>query len=191
MLYPNHTHIPRRGGAFFAWFGRRLMDFSGWKFEGDPPNIPRLVIAVGPHTSNWDFFIGVMALWALDLQLSFFGKHTIFIWPISVWLRSIGGIPVDRTSSHGVVGQVVQEFQKHDRIWFAIAPEGTRKKVDHFRSGFLHIAAGAGVPVLLLSLDYEKRVIGFGPLLNPTGDVTSDLVFVEGFYNSVHGCKQK
>ena len=83
------------------------MKLSGWKFEGEAPDLPRLVIAVAPHTSNWDFVVGVMALWALDLRLSFFGKRSIFVWPFSIWLRTIGGVPIDRSASHGMVGEVV------------------------------------------------------------------------------------
>jgi len=188
MLYPSHTQIPRRGASLASWIGRSLMTLTGWKFEGTPPDLSRLVLAVAPHTSNWDFFVGVMALWALDLRLSFFGKHTIFVWPVSAWLRSIGGIPVDRSSPHGFVGAVIDAFAGKEQMWFALAPEGTRKKVKHFKSGFLHIAAGAGVPVLLVYLDFTKRVIGFGPLLNPSLDVAADLAQVEAFYQTVHGC---
>jgi 1-acyl-sn-glycerol-3-phosphate acyltransferase len=188
MLYPSHTQMPRRGGTLASWTGRWLMKLTGWKFEGTPPDLPRLVLAVAPHTSNWDFFVGVMALWALDLRLSFLGKHTIFVWPVSAWLRAIGGIPVDRNSAHGFVGEVIYAFAGKEQMWFALAPEGTRKKVERFRSGFLHIAAGAGVPVLLVYLDFEKRVIGFGPLLNPSVDVAADLAQVEAFYRTVQGC---
>lgn len=191
MLFPSHSQIPRRGGRLAAWTGQQLMKLSGWKFEGEPPDIPRLVLAVAPHTSNWDFFVGVMALWALDLRLSFFGKHSIFVWPASVWLRSIGGIAIDRSAAHGMVGEVVRAFQGKEKMWVAIAPEGTRKKVAHFKSGFLHIAAGAGVPVVLVYLDFAKRVIGFGPLLNPSTDVAADLAYVEGFYQTVHGRNPK
>jgi 1-acyl-sn-glycerol-3-phosphate acyltransferase len=188
MLYPTLTQIPRRGATLASWTGRWLMNATGWGFEGAPPNLPRIVIAVAPHTSNWDFFVGVMALWALDLRLSFLGKHTIFVWPVSAWLRSIGGIPVDRSSPHGTVGAAINAFAGREQMWFVVAPEGTRKKVEHFRSGFLHIAAGAGVPVVLVYLDFKKRVVGFGPLLNPSPDVAADLATVEAFYHTVHGC---
>lgn len=191
MLFPSHSQIPRRGGRLAAWVGQRLMKRSGWKFEGEPPDLPRLVIAVAPHTSNWDFVVGVMALWALDLRLSFFGKRSIFVWPFSIWLRTIGGVPIDRSASHGMVGEVVRIFQGREKLWVAIAPEGTRKKVAHFKSGFLHIAAGAGVPLVLVYLDYAKRVIGFGPVLNPSTDVAADLEYVEGFYKTVRGRNPK
>ena len=188
MLFPSHTQIPRRGGTLAPWIGRWLMMMTGWKFEGTPPDLPRLVIAVAPHTSNWDTVVGVMALWALDLRLSFLAKHTLFVWPASAWLHSIGGIPVDRSAPHGFVGEAIKAFAGKEQMWFALTPEGTRRKVERFRSGFLHIAAGAGVPVVLVYLDFAKRVVGFGPLLNPSVDVAADLAQVEAFYQTVHGC---
>jgi 1-acyl-sn-glycerol-3-phosphate acyltransferase len=183
--------MPRRGGLIAPWIGRSLMRLSGWKIEGELPNVPKLVITVGPHTSNWDFAIGMLAMWALDLNLSWIGKHTIFVWPFSLLLRSMGGIPVDRNSAHGVVGEIIDAFQQRERMWFALAPEGTRKKVAHFRSGFLHIAEGAQVPVLLAYLDYRKRAVGFGPLIGPPFDAAVELGYVENFYKAVPGRKQK
>jgi 1-acyl-sn-glycerol-3-phosphate acyltransferase len=188
MLFPSQTQIPRRGGTLAPWIGRSLMLLTGWKFEGTPPDLPRLVIAVAPHTSNWDTVVGVIALWALDLRLSFLAKHTLFVWPASAWLHSIGGIPVDRSAPHGFVGEAIKAFAGKEQMWFALTPEGTRRKVERFRSGFLHIAAGAGVPVVLVYLDFAKRVVGFGPLLNPSVDVAADLAQVEAFYQTVHGC---
>jgi 1-acyl-sn-glycerol-3-phosphate acyltransferase len=183
--------MPRRGGLIAPWLGRTLMRLGGWKIEGELPNVPKLVITVGPHTSNWDFVIGMLAMWALDLKLSWIGKHSIFVWPFSLLLRSMGGIAVDRSAAHGVVGEIIVAMQQHERMWFALAPEGTRKKVAHFRSGFLHIAAGAQVPVVLASLDYRERVVGFGPLIGPPFDIEVELAYVENFYRSIPGRKQK
>ena len=90
-----------------------------------------------------------------------------------------------------MVGEVVRIFQGREKLWVAIAPEGTRKKVTHFKTGFLHIAAGAGVPLVLVYLDYAKRIIGFGPVLNPSTDVAADLDYVEGFYKTVRGRNPK
>jgi 1-acyl-sn-glycerol-3-phosphate acyltransferase len=191
MLFPSHKHMPRCGGVVTPWLGNALMRITGWRFEGAPPDVPRLVLAVAPHTSNWDFVIGVIAKWALDLKLTFFGKHTLFVWPLSLWMRSLGGIPVDRSASHGVVGEMIGAFREREVLWFALAPEGTRKKVARFKSGFLHIAAGAEVPVVLIYFDYANRVIGFGPVLHPAGDVDADLVYVEDYYRVVRGKKAK
>ncbi len=183
--------MPRRGAFVSVWLGRAALRLFGFRFEGNLPNVPRVVIAVAPHTSNWDFVIGVAAMWALDLRLVWFGKHTIFRWPFGMLLRAMGGIAVNRSESSGIVGEVVKAFGAGERMWFALAPEGTRSKVERFKSGFLHIAQGAGVPVLLAYLDYANKVVGFGPLLDPSGDVAEDLLYVETFYRGVQGKREK
>jgi 1-acyl-sn-glycerol-3-phosphate acyltransferase len=104
--------IPRRGSAPWRWIGRVLMRLTGWRFEGAFPDTPKLVVAVAPHTSNWDFVNGAAAMFALDLKLSFIGKHTLFVWPFSAFLRWMGGIPVDRSAAHGVVGEAVDSFRR-------------------------------------------------------------------------------
>ena len=115
-----------------------------WRVEGAIPDLPRFVIAVAPHTSNWDFVVGAAAMFALDLDLTFLGKHTLFRPPFERVLRWMGGIPVDRSSAHGVVAESVRAFGEADRRVLAIAPEGTRKAVRALRgTGFLHIAREA------------------------------------------------
>lgn len=163
------------------------MRLTGWRFVGDVPDVPKLIITVAPHTTNWDFPIGVMGLWALDLRLSFIGKHTLFRGMFGRWMRSLGGIPVDRSKPHGVVGEVVAAFNNTPHMIFALAPEGTRAREGGFKKGFLHIAQGAQVPILLAYFDFEKRVIGFGPLVAPSGDVEADLETILAFYEPIHG----
>ena len=151
------------------------------------PDVPKIVIAVAPHTTNWDFVIGVMVLWALDIKISFLGKHTLFRGMFGKWMRSIGGIPVERESTHGVVGEVVQAFANTDRMVLALTPEGTRRLDRGFRKGFIYIAHGAGVPILLAYFDFSRKVIGFGPMLTPSGDADRDLAKILYFYRPVHG----
>ena len=167
------------------------MRLTGWHFEGVLPDMPKIVIAVAPHTSNWDFVVGVMALWALDIKISFLGKHTLFRGVFGTWLRSLGGIAVDRAATHGVVGDAVQAFRGKDRMVLALAPEGTRQPDKGFKKGFLHIAHGAEVPVLLAYFDFSRKVIGFGPVINTTGDVEHDLKFILNFYRPVRGKHRK
>ena len=181
----------RRGSVASRTLGRMLMRFSGWRFEGELPDVPKIVIAVAPHTTNWDFVIGVMALWALDIKISFLGKHTLFRGAFGKWMRSIGGIPVDRNSTHGVVGDVVETFARADRMVLALAPEGTRQLDRGFKKGFLHIAHGAGVPILLAYFDFSRKVIGFGPLFTTSGDVERDLAWVLNFYRPIRGKYRK
>jgi 1-acyl-sn-glycerol-3-phosphate acyltransferase len=158
-----------------------------FRVEGDVPDLAKFVIAVAPHTSNWDFVVGAATMFALDLRLTFIGKHTLFRWPCGAAMRWMGGVPVDRSSAHGVVGDAVRAFERVETRVLAIAPEGTRKRVERFRSGFLHIARGARVPVLLATLDWGERCVRFGPLFTPGGDLEGELRRVEAFYAPVRG----
>ena len=154
---------------------------------GAIPDAPRLVVAVAPHTSNWDFIVGMGAMFALDLKLNFLAKHTLFRPPLGAIFRWMGGIPVDRTSSHGVVGDAVRAFAASERLMLAIAPEGTRRRVEHFRSGFLHIAQGAHVPLLLAAFDWDARCVRLGPPFEMSGDIAADLAKIEAFYAPIRG----
>ena len=179
--------IPRRRNALARALGRFVLRLLGWRIEGEIPDIPKLVIAVAPHTSNWDFVVGTATMFALDLDLSFIGKHTLFRGPFAPMLRWMGGIPVDRSSPHGVVAECVRAFERVDRRILAIAPQGTRKGAGRFRTGFLHIARGAGVPVLLAALDYASRTVRLGPLVEPTADVQADCRRIEAHFAGVRG----
>lgn len=181
------AQIPRRGSALWRAIGRATLRLLGWRVEGEVPDVPRLVIAVAPHTSNWDFVVGAAAMFALDLRLAFIGKHTLFVWPFSAILRWMGGIPVDRSSPHGVVGDSVEGFRKAGPRVLVIAPEGTRKRVERFKTGFLHIARGAGVPVTLAALDYGARVVRLGPTFDPGPDVEADRARVEAYFAPIRG----
>ena len=181
------AEVPRRGSRAAAAFGRLLLRAMGWWVEGEIPNLRKFVIAVAPHTSNWDFVVGVAAMFALDLRLTFIGKHTLFAGPFAPILRWLGGIPVDRSSPHGVVGDSVRGFAGVDRRVLAIAPQGTRKPVPHFKSGFLHIARGAGVPILLATLDYGTKTVRLGPLVDPGADIEAERERIEAFFSTVKG----
>jgi len=179
--------IPRRGSAFARWLGRTILRTYGWQIVGDLPNIPKFVIAIAPHTSNWDLVIGASVMFALDINLAFFGKHTIFVWPFSTVLRWMGGIPVDRASAQGVVAESVRAFREAGERVLVIAPEGTRKRVEHFRLGFLHIARGAGVPVVLVALDYAAKRALLGPTIEPGPDLEADRERIEAHFRPIRG----
>ena len=179
--------VPRRGSAAARAFGRLALRLMGWRVDGEVPDLPKFVIAVAPHTSNWDFVVGAATMFALDLRLSFIGKHSLFRWPVAGVMRWMGGIPVDRGASHGLVGETVKAFASVDGRILAIAPQGTRKRGARFRSGFLHIARGANVPVVLASLDYASRCLRLGPSFMPGEDVDAELARVEAFFAKVKG----
>lgn len=152
-----------------------------WRMEGELPG-PKCVVIGAPHTSTWDFPIVMLLFWSLSIDARWVAKHTIFRWPIGWLMRALGGIPVDRTSTENFVSQAVERFAVSDRLVLAIAPEGTRKRTDYWRSGFYWIAHGAGVPIALLYADYERRVGGIGPSLTPSGDIESDMEKIRAFY---------
>jgi 1-acyl-sn-glycerol-3-phosphate acyltransferase len=179
--------IPRRGSAVMRAVGRAVLALLGWRVEGEVPNLPKFVIAVAPHTSNWDLVVGGAAMFALDLRLAFIGKHTLFRGPLGGVMRWMGGLPVDRSSPHGVVEESVQAFARTERRILVIAPEGTRKRVAQFKSGFLHIARGAGVPVVLATLDYQARCVRLGPTFAPGEDIEQERRKTEAFFAPIRG----
>ena len=179
--------VPHRGSAFVRWMGEAMLAMMGWRVEGEVPDLPKFVIAVAPHTSNWDFVVGMAAMFALDLRLSFLGKHTLFRRPMAPLMRWLGGIPVDRSSHHGVVGDAVRGFEDSAQRVLAIAPEGTRKPVEHFKPGFLHIACAARVPVVLATLDWGAHRLRLGPMIEPGEDIAAELARIEAFFAGVRG----
>jgi len=179
--------IPRRGSAVLRGLGRAVLALLHWRVEGEVPDLPKFVIALAPHTSNWDFVVGAAAMFALDLDLAFLGKHSLFRGPFAPLLRGMGGIPVDRSSPHGVVPESVRAFAAADRRILALAPQGTRHGDGRFKSGFLHIARGASVPILLAALDYDARCVRLGPVIEPGEDAEGDLARVEARFAGVRG----
>jgi len=166
-----------------------ILRVFGWRLVGELPRLKKYVIIIGPHTSNWDFFIFVLVKYHFRIKVSFIGKHTIFIGPIGWALRKLGGIPVKRTSAHNVVDKIVEEFLVRDAMVFALSPEGTRSYLDHWKSGFYHIARKANVPVQTAFLDVDTKRIGWGPLLYLTDDRDKDLKKIAEFYSDKKGFK--
>ncbi|WP_088328949.1 lysophospholipid acyltransferase family protein [Lacimicrobium sp. SS2-24] len=178
--------VPRRGNRFSQWLGRWVLRLMGWTMEGQFPNQQRIVACVAPHTSNWDFVLGLATVFALQLKVSFLGKHSLFVGPFGWWMRKMGGIAVDRRGAHGVVEQVSARLKAEPTV-LGVAPEGTRRRVTRWKTGFLHIARAADVPVLLIYFDYKRKVIGFGPLYKIGDDIDAEMAKIRAFYAGVHG----
>ena len=157
----------------------------GWRLEGNFPDIPKMVVIVAPHTSNWDFVGGFFAYLALDLDATWFGKHTLFKWPFGAFFRHFGGIPIKRGRSASVVELYVEEFERRERMVLAIAPEGTRKKVRSWKSGFYRIAVGAKVPIVPVAIDYGRKVLKIDAPFEPTGSFDDDLPAIRARYAGV------
>ncbi len=164
-----------------------MMRALGWTIEGEFPNLRKFVIIVAPHTSNWDFPVGVAAKLALGLRARFLGKDTLFRFPLGILMRGLGGIPVDRSQPNDVVGHIVREFAAQGRLILVIAPEGTRRRVERWRTGFYHIAHGAAVPILPVAFDWGRHSIQVGTVFTTTGDVERDVRELQRFYEGVRG----
>ena len=167
---------PQSGGAFTRGLGSFLLRLCGFHFEGEyPTDVTRYVMIVAPHTSNWDFVVGLFAKWKLGLHARFLAKHTLFKPPLGAVLRWWGGIPIRRHQAGGVVPDAVQAFRDHEALAVVITPEGTRSKAPAWKSGFYRIAQEAGVPILPVAFDYSKRAVRFHLPFWPTGDYERDL----------------
>lgn len=175
--------LPRRGNWFSTLAARCVMRVTGWRFEGTVPNIRKLVIVVAPHTSNWDFLIGVAGMFALGIRVTFLGKHSLFCWPLGSPMRWLGGVPVDRSSPHHMVEQVVARITEADRIVLGLSPEGTRRKLPAWRTGFHYVAHGAAVPILPVALDYGTRTIRFFAVHAPGQSAESDVAILGRLYH--------
>ena len=181
-LTPATDLHPRGGNLFLRYLGKSVLLLAGWRLEGCLPEERKFIAIAAPHTTNWDFVIAVAVVFAFGVKISFVGKHTLFETPIGFFFRWFGGIPVDRTAQTGVVDQVVDVIKARDKIILVLAPEGTRKKVRKWKTGFYRIAHAANIPILLCSLDYQKKVVGLGTTILPTGDIDAELLAIQKYY---------
>lgn len=177
--------VPRRGGWLRAAIGRGLLLLMGWRLEGGLPDLPKFVITAAPHSSGWDFIIGIAAVFALRLDVRFIGKAELFRGPLGWVMRWLGGLPVDRHRPEGLVAQLVEEFGKRDSLLLAVAPEGTRKPVERWKTGFYRVALGAGVPIVPAYFDNGRKRVGFGPLFVPTGAMEADIEALRAYYGGM------
>jgi len=166
---------------------RGLLRWRGWQISGHFPDLPKFVLIGAPHTSNWDFPLTLGICFALRAKIYWMGKDSLFRGPLGPVMRWLGGIPVTRSRSTSLVQQMVEVYQRHDELVVAIAPEGTRGHVTEWKTGFYHIAYGAGVPVVLGFLDYRRKTGGIGPVFYPSGDLERDLAEIRAFYDGIVG----
>ena len=178
-------------GWIWRAVGRAYLRLAGWRIEGTFPADSKYVLIVAPHTSNWDFPLGVAVVFAVELRVSWLGKHSMFRTPFKSFLRWLGGIPVNRSASHGVVGECVRAFAAAPALIVALAPEGTRKGVSKWKSGFYLIALKAGVPILPVGFDYREHVVRLMPLFQPGGNLERDLPLIQGKFSDVQGLRER
>lgn len=173
---------------FAQWLGRTVLRLGGWRIDGEFPNIAKAVLIAAPHSSNWDGVWGFATKMALGVRLSILGKHTLFRIPLLArLLRWQGVIPVNRDAAQGVVEQAVAVMRARECIWYAMAPEGTRKRVERWKPGFWRIAHGAGVPVIVVAFDYSCRKIVIGSIMHLTHDMDADIRRIQRWYAPFKG----
>ena len=175
---------PRRGNQFSRALGRTARRLFGWRCEGRLPSVPRCVIIAAPHTSNWDFFFGLCLMFEFGLRADWIGKHTMFRRPFGGIMRWLGGVPIVRIPGEGKVEQIVATIRDRERYALTMAPEGTRKQVERWRTGFWHVARQAGVPIVLAYFDYSRKVVGLGPTFETTDDIEDDMRRLHEFYRA-------
>lgn len=163
----------------------RLLVRLGWKVRCDAPLPAKAVVCIAPHTSNWDFVYGMLVKRALRLPVRFLMKKEWFTFPLGSLMRSLGGIPVDRSHHTSLTDAVADEFARHERFYLAITPEGTRSLTHHWKRGFYFIAQKAQVPIVLAYIDYAKREIGFNRIFTPTGNADADMRTIKDFYRTI------
>lgn len=166
---------------FSAW----LLALFGWKLDADLPSEKKYVAIAAPHTSNWDFPVGILAVRALKLEVTWMGKHSLFRWPFGWIFRALGGRPVRRDKARNSIAQITELFENSDELILALAPEGTRSKTDHWKTGFYYIARAAKVPILMGYFDYKNKVLGVRDLLYPTEDIEADFEKIRQVYEKI------
>lgn len=170
------------------WIYFRLL---GWKLVGNvtmsKDSIKKAVLIGAPHTSNQDFFIGLLLRKIVGINSNFVGKKELFVWPFGYYFRSIGGASVDRTPGQNKVEAIAALFEKHDEFRLALSPEGTRKKVEQWKTGFYYIAKTAKVPIIMFTLDFGQKQNKISEPFYPTDDLVADLKFIQSFFEGVKG----
>jgi len=169
------------------WLSLIFFKLVGWNEEGQRPDITKYVIIAAPHTSNWDFVYTMCLAFILRIKPLIMMKGAWFRWPLGLFFRWLGALPIERSRSHNVVAQSIEAFHAHPRMVMVVPPSGTRKQVMYWKTGFYYIAKGAHVPIVLGYLDYRRKAGGIGPILHPTGNIEADMKIIRNFYSDITG----
>jgi len=188
---PTPAQLPPQMPALPDAWQRRLcrgvLRLAGWSLAGEFPDVPRLVLIAAPHSSWWDGVWGLLIKVAIGADVHFMAKQELFRGPLGGLLRRLGGMAIDRSAAKGVVEQMIDQFHQRERLWLGIAPEGTRKPVKRWKSGFWHIARDAGVPIFPVAFHYPDKTIQLGPLFDTGTDMDADLARLRAFYRPFKG----
>lgn len=181
--------MPKGGNRFTRFLGRVLLRSIGWKLRGALPNEPKVIVAAAPHTSNWDFIIAMGTIMSLGLSISYLMKKEAFIWPLKGFFLWLGGIPIDRKASGDTVEQISNWYSTHEKVWVVLTPEGTRSKVDKWKTGFLRIAEQANIPIFIVAWDYPSKTLNLLPCWKTTGDHAADAQAIRDMINEKYIAK--
>ncbi len=173
----------------FRLFWLLYLKLTGWDTNVRfPSNIKKAVLIVGPHTSSWDFIMGLAYRSVSRVENGhFLGKAELFKPPFGWWFRWLGGTPVERKSSHNVVEQVTEIFNQHDEFVLALSPEGTRSKVEQLKTGFYHIAKSANVPIVMAGMDFGNKTLLYSEPFYPSNDEAADFIKIINFFGPIKG----
>lgn len=182
-LIPLPPRAPRsRSTALVRWLARKTLRLFGWRMTGAFPDLDKVMIIAAPHSSAFDAVWAILVKLALGLHIEFMAKKEAFWWPLGAILRAFGAFPVDRKATGGVVEELVARARSRERLWLVIAPEGTRKPVKEWKSGFWRIARAANLPVVMAYFHYPEKTIGVGPTIELTEDYAADMARIREFY---------
>ncbi|EHL32882.1 1-acyl-sn-glycerol-3-phosphate acyltransferase [Legionella drancourtii] len=168
-------------------FGSFFLKLCGWKIVGTLPKDKKYLVIVAPHTSNWDFLVGLFSRFSLGVKINFIAKKQLFFFPLGLFLRAVGGAPVDRSKKNNNVEKVVELCHASDEFRLAITPEGTRGPVTRWKEGFYHIARKAELPLVLVGLDYASKEIRIREAYWPSGDINKDFPQILDYYREIKG----
>lgn len=193
MKYDNDfvgPNVPRMGNSLTRWIGDMILKAMGWTLTGKLPNIKKAIIIGGPHTSNWDLALAMGSMLSVGLKFSWMMKKEAFFWPLGGLWKALGGIPIDRKARLDVVGQVKEWFGERDAVWLGITPEGTRSKVENFKTGYLRIAKGIGVPLFIVGIDSVNKRVVLDRLWHPEDDIATENTAIKAYiYSNYQGIR--
>jgi len=168
--------------TFSQLLAQAILRLVGWEATGSFPNISKYILVGAPHTSNWDFPLTMLLMFAKGVRFNWVAKQSLFRWPFKSLFHRLGGIPVKRDRANNFVGQIVEAFERSSHLIIAISPEGTRSLVTRWKTGFYYMAVGAKVPLVLGFVDYKLRQVGVGPVVYPSNDIEETFAQLRHFY---------